>query len=158
MNIHSILPSRTILEGPDRAPARSYFYAIGLTEADLQKPIIGIANTWIEAMPCNFHLRDVAAKVKEGVRAAGGTPLEFNTIAIDDVHSRSNSGQSGGGSAADNDSGTTARGSITASQPEPRTKGAGTSNYVDGKNYGDGKNYADVKKKEKDRTPPQRHA
>lgn len=84
MNNFNKLPSRTILEGPDRAPARSYFYAIGLTEADLQKPIIGIANTWIEVMPCNFHLRDISAKVKEGVRAAGGTPLEFNTIAISD--------------------------------------------------------------------------
>jgi dihydroxy-acid dehydratase len=78
------LPSRTILEGRDRAAARSYYYAIGFTEEDLKKPIIGIANTWTEAMPCNFHLRRLAAKVKEGVRAAGGTPMEFNTIAISD--------------------------------------------------------------------------
>jgi dihydroxy-acid dehydratase len=60
------------------------FKAIGFTDADLAKPIVGIANTWIETMPCNFHLRELAAKVKEGVRAAGGTPMEFNTIAISD--------------------------------------------------------------------------
>jgi dihydroxy-acid dehydratase len=60
------------------------FKAVGFTDADLAKPIVGIANTWIETMPCNFHLRELAAKVKEGVRAAGGTPMEFNTIAISD--------------------------------------------------------------------------
>jgi dihydroxy-acid dehydratase len=60
------------------------FKSIGFTDADLAKPIVGIANTWIETMPCNFHLRELAAKVKEGVRAAGGTPMEFNTIAISD--------------------------------------------------------------------------
>jgi dihydroxy-acid dehydratase len=76
--------SRIIVDGPSRAPARSYFYAIGLTDADLAKPLVGIANTWIEAMPCNSHLRKLAEKVKDGVRAAGGTPLEFNTIAISD--------------------------------------------------------------------------
>jgi dihydroxy-acid dehydratase len=76
--------SRVLIDGPSRAPARSYFYAIGLTDADLAKPLVGIANTWIEAMPCNSHLRKLAEKVKEGVRAAGGTPLEFNTIAISD--------------------------------------------------------------------------
>ncbi len=76
--------SRIIVDGPSRAPARAYFYAIGLTDADLAKPLVGIANTWIEAMPCNSHLRHMAEKVKEGVRAAGGTPLEFNTIAISD--------------------------------------------------------------------------
>ncbi len=76
--------SRIIIDGPSRAPARSYFYAIGLTDEDLAKPLVGIANTWIEAMPCNSHLRKLAEKVKEGVRAAGGTPLEFNTIAISD--------------------------------------------------------------------------
>jgi dihydroxy-acid dehydratase len=58
--------------------------AIGFTDADLAKPIVGIANTWIETMPCNYHLRELAVKVKEGVRAAGGTPMEFNTIAISD--------------------------------------------------------------------------
>jgi len=76
--------SRTITEGRDRAGARSMLKAIGFTDADLAKPIVGIANTWIETMPCNYHLRDLAAKVKEGVRAAGGTPMEFNTIAISD--------------------------------------------------------------------------
>ncbi|MCY4188925.1 MAG: dihydroxy-acid dehydratase, partial [Bryobacterales bacterium] len=73
-----------ITDGRDRAPARSMFKAIGFNDEDLAKPIIGIANTWIETMPCNFNLRDLAAKVKEGVRAAGGTPMEFNTIAVSD--------------------------------------------------------------------------
>jgi dihydroxy-acid dehydratase len=76
--------SRTILDGPERAPARSYFKAIGFTDEDLARPLVGIANTWIETMPCNFHLRDLAVKVKEGVRAAGGTPMEFNTISVSD--------------------------------------------------------------------------
>jgi dihydroxy-acid dehydratase len=76
--------SRGITEGRDRAGARSMFKAIGFTDADLNRPLIGVANTWIETMPCNFHLRRLAAKVKEGVRAAGGTPMEFNTIAISD--------------------------------------------------------------------------
>src|SRR6202166_4771744 len=76
--------SRHIVDGPSRAPARAYFYAIGLTDDDLAKPLVGVANTWIEAMPCNSHLRRLAEKVKEGVRAAGGTPMEFNTIAISD--------------------------------------------------------------------------
>jgi len=76
--------SRIIVDGPSRAPARAYFYAIGLTDDDLAKPLVGVANTWIEAMPCNSHLRRLAEKVKEGIRAAGGTPLEFNTIAISD--------------------------------------------------------------------------
>ena len=76
--------SRAITEGRDRAGARSMFKAIGFTSEDLSKPLIGVANTWIETMPCNFHLRRLAAKVKEGVRAAGGTPMEFNTISISD--------------------------------------------------------------------------
>ena len=76
--------SRLITDGRDRAGARSMFKAIGFTGEDLQKPLIGVANTWIETMPCNFHLRRLAAKVKEGIRAAGGTPMEFNTIAISD--------------------------------------------------------------------------
>jgi dihydroxy-acid dehydratase len=76
--------SRTITEGRDRAGARSMFKAVGFTDADLSRPLIGVANTWIETMPCNFHLRRLAAKVKEGIRAAGGTPMEFNTIAISD--------------------------------------------------------------------------
>ena len=76
--------SRRLLDGPDRAPARSYFKAIGLTDDDLKKPLVAVANTWTEAMPCNFHLRRLSEKVKQGVRAAGGTPLEFNTIAVSD--------------------------------------------------------------------------
>ncbi len=76
--------SRTIHDGPSRAGARSMLKAIGFTDADLAKPIVGIANTWIETMPCNYHLRELAVKVKEGVRAAGGTPMELNTIAISD--------------------------------------------------------------------------
>lgn len=78
------LRSYTITQGRDRAPARSMLKAIGFTDEDLRKPIIGIANTWIETMPCNYNLRDLAVKVKEGVRAAGGTPMEFNTVAISD--------------------------------------------------------------------------
>jgi len=76
--------SRLITEGRDRAGARAMFKAVGFTDSDLSKPLIGVANTWIETMPCNFHLRRLSAKVKEGVRAAGGTPMEFNTIAISD--------------------------------------------------------------------------
>src|SRR5258708_8223155 len=76
--------SRLITEGRSRAGARSMFKEIGFTSEDLNKPLIGIANTWIETMSCNFHLRRLAVKVKEGVRAAGGTPMEFNTIAISD--------------------------------------------------------------------------
>jgi dihydroxy-acid dehydratase len=76
--------SRAIVDGVDRAPARSYLYSIGLTREDLEKPIIGVANTWIGTMPCNFHLRRLSAKVMEGIREAGGTPLEYNTVAISD--------------------------------------------------------------------------
>src|SRR5215467_11375238 len=76
--------SHLITEGRDRAPSRAMFKAIGFSDEDLKKPLIGVANTWIETMPCNFHLRQLSAKVKEGVRAAGGTPMEFNTIAISD--------------------------------------------------------------------------
>src|SRR5450759_1090784 len=78
------LHSYTITQGKDRAPARAMLKAIGFTDEDLRKPIIGVANTWIETMPCNFNLRELAVKVKEGVRAAGGTPMEFNTISISD--------------------------------------------------------------------------
>ncbi len=78
------LRSRTILEGPDRAAARAYLKGIGYDDDALRRPIIGIANTWTETMPCNFHLRRLAEKVKEGVREAGGTPMEFNTIAVSD--------------------------------------------------------------------------
>ncbi len=76
--------SRVILDGPDRAPARAYLKGIGFDEEALSKPIVGIANTWTETMPCNFHLRALAARIKDGVRAAGGTPMEFNTVAISD--------------------------------------------------------------------------
>ena len=76
--------SHIITEGRDRAPARSYYHSIGFGDAELAKPIVGIANTWIEAMSCNYHLRDLAERVKQGVRDAGGTPMEFNTIAISD--------------------------------------------------------------------------
>src|SRR6201987_720558 len=77
--------SRGIPEGRDRAGARSMFKAVGFTDADLSRPLIGVANTWIETMPCNFHLRRLSAKVQEGIREAGGTPMEFNTVAISDV-------------------------------------------------------------------------
>jgi dihydroxy-acid dehydratase len=76
--------SRAQLDGPDRAPARAYLKGIGYDDEALHRPIIGIANTWTEVMPCNFHLRRLAEKVKEGVRAAGGTPMEFNTVAVSD--------------------------------------------------------------------------
>ena len=78
------LPSRTLLDGPDRAAARAMLYATGLSAEDLSRPLIGVANTWIEIGPCNFHLRRLAEKVKQGIREAGGTPLEFNTIAVSD--------------------------------------------------------------------------
>jgi len=70
--------------GPHRAPARAMLKAVGFTDADLKKPLIGIANTWIEIGPCNYHLRELATHVKAGVRAAGGTPMEFNTVSISD--------------------------------------------------------------------------
>ncbi len=76
--------SRHLIDGRDRAPARSYFKAIGFDDEALSKPIIGIANTWIETMPCNYHLRELAEHVKRGVREAGGTPMEFNSTAISD--------------------------------------------------------------------------
>jgi dihydroxy-acid dehydratase len=76
--------SAALTDGPSRAPARSYFKAIGFTDADLRKPLVGVANTWTEIGPCNYHLRRLAQHVKEGVRAAGGTPMEFNTISISD--------------------------------------------------------------------------
>ena len=78
------LRSYTITQGPARAGARAMLKAIGFTDDDLKKPNIGIANTWIETMPCNYNLRALAEKVKAGVRAAGGTPMEFNTVAISD--------------------------------------------------------------------------
>src|SRR6185437_5949468 len=78
------LPSRTLLSGPGRAPARAMLRAVGLTDADFERPLIGIANTWSETTPCNSHLRELAEWVKEGVREGGGTPLEFNTTVISD--------------------------------------------------------------------------
>jgi dihydroxy-acid dehydratase len=76
--------SRALTEGPGRAPARAFLKGIGFDSEALAKPIVAVANTWIETMPCNFHLRALAARVKEGIRAAGGTPMELNTIAISD--------------------------------------------------------------------------
>src|ERR1700753_4313421 len=76
--------SVVLTEGPSRAAARSYFRSVGFTKEDLHKPIIGIANTWTEVGPCNFHLRQVAEAAKEGIREAGGTPMEFNTITVHD--------------------------------------------------------------------------
>ena len=76
--------SSAVFDGPDRAAARAYMKGIGFDDDALSRPTIGIANTWTEAMPCNFHLRGLAEHIKEGVRAAGGTPMEFNTVAISD--------------------------------------------------------------------------
>ena len=76
--------SGVITDGPDRAPTRAMLKAAGFTDEDLSRPIIGVANTWIEIGPCNLHLRRLAAKVKEGIRAAGATPMEFNTVSISD--------------------------------------------------------------------------
>jgi dihydroxy-acid dehydratase len=76
--------SRVLTEGPERAAARAYLHGIGYSAEDLAKPIVGVAHSWIETMPCNFNNRVLAAKVKQGIRAAGGTPMELNTIAISD--------------------------------------------------------------------------
>jgi dihydroxy-acid dehydratase len=76
--------SDTIKKGISRAPARAMFKATGLTDADLARPLVAVANTWTEVTPCNFHLRALAARVKEGIRRAGGTPIEFDTITISD--------------------------------------------------------------------------
>src|SRR3954447_15448564 len=76
--------SIALTEGPSRAAARSFLRGVGFSNEDLHKPLIGIANTWTEIGPCNFHLREMAEHVKAGVRAAGGTPLEFNTVSISD--------------------------------------------------------------------------
>jgi dihydroxy-acid dehydratase len=76
--------SSALTDGPNRAGARSMLRACGLRDDDFNKPLIGVANTWIEIGPCNYHLRELAAHVKDGIRAAGGTPLEFNTISISD--------------------------------------------------------------------------
>ncbi len=76
--------SLELLQGPGRAPARAMMKAVGFTDEDLSKPLVGVANTWIEIMPCNYHLRRLSERVKAGIRAAGGTPIEFNTIAVSD--------------------------------------------------------------------------
>ena len=75
------LPSRALYQGRDRAAARSFLYAIGLKAEDIGKPFIGVSNVWSETMPCNFGLRELAAPLKAGIRAAGANPMEFNTIA-----------------------------------------------------------------------------
>jgi len=76
--------SAELTDGPSRAPARAMFKAVGFSDADLGRPLVGVANTWTEIGPCNAHLREVAAAVKDGIREAGGTPLEFNTVSISD--------------------------------------------------------------------------
>ncbi|HEX2055747.1 MAG TPA: dihydroxy-acid dehydratase [Nitrospiraceae bacterium] len=78
------LKSHELLDGPERAPARAMLKGIGFTDADLERPLVGVANTWIEVMPCNYHLRRLSERVKAGIRAAGGTPIEYNTIAVSD--------------------------------------------------------------------------
>ena len=76
--------SHDLTDGPGRAPARAMMKAVGFTDEDLARPLVGVANTWIEVMPCNYHLRRLSEKVKAGIRAAGGTPIEYNTIAVSD--------------------------------------------------------------------------
>ncbi|MDF0675462.1 MAG: dihydroxy-acid dehydratase [Nitrospira sp.] len=84
MHKEAKLQSHDLLSGPARAPARAMLKAVGFTDDDLSKPLVGVANTWIEVMPCNFHLRRLSERVKAGIRAAGGTPIEYNTIAVSD--------------------------------------------------------------------------
>ena len=84
MPLRPKLKSLDLLQGPGRAPARAMLKAVGFTDADLSRPLVGVANTWIEVMPCNAHLRRLSEKVKAGIRAAGGTPIEYNTIAVSD--------------------------------------------------------------------------
>jgi dihydroxy-acid dehydratase len=79
-----MLRSRALVDGAHRAGARAMLRACGLQDSDFEKPLVGVANTWIEIGPCNYHLRELAADVKAGIRAAGGTPLEFNTVSISD--------------------------------------------------------------------------
>ncbi len=76
--------SARISDGPDRAPARAMLKGTGFTDEDLARPFIGVATTWIETMPCNLNQRELAVSVKRGIRAAGGTPMEFNTVAVSD--------------------------------------------------------------------------
>ena len=77
--------SRVLLDGPDRAAARSYFRAVGFTDEDLARPLVGVAHCWIELTPCNSNHRKLAQKVAEGIRANGGTPIEFNTISVTEM-------------------------------------------------------------------------
>ena len=84
--------SDTIKKGIARAPARAMFKAMGLTDNDLDRPLVGVANTWTELTPCNVHLHELGKSVKEGIRSAGGTPFEFNTIAVSDGISMGTSG------------------------------------------------------------------
>src|SRR5436305_6670412 len=76
--------SHALTDGPDRAAARAMLKGIGFTDDDLARPLVGVSTTWIETMPCNFNQRELAQRVKEGIRAAGGTPMEFNTISVSD--------------------------------------------------------------------------
>ena len=76
--------SHVMTEGPDRAPARAMMRAVGYSDEDFRRPLIGVAHSWIEIMPCNFNQRRLASKVKEGIRAAGGTPVELNTVSVSD--------------------------------------------------------------------------
>src|SRR5688572_9752717 len=76
--------SAALTDGPDRAGARAMLKAVGFTDEDLARPLIGVASEWIETMPCNLNQRELAAAVKEGIRAAGGTPIEFNTVSVSD--------------------------------------------------------------------------
>src|SRR3984885_9933353 len=78
------MQSDAIKKGIARAPARAMLKATGLTDADLARPLVAVANTWSDVTPCNFHLRTLAEKVKQGIRAAGGTPIECNTIVVSD--------------------------------------------------------------------------
>jgi dihydroxy-acid dehydratase len=87
--------SAAITDGPDRAPARSMLKSIGFTDEDLAKPIVGVATTWTETMPCNFNQRELAVRVKEGIRKAGGTPMEFNTISVSDGVTMGSAGMRG---------------------------------------------------------------
>ncbi|HNM79208.1 MAG TPA: dihydroxy-acid dehydratase, partial [Tepidiformaceae bacterium] len=84
MNLDPRWRSHSLVDGPDRAPARSYFKSIGFTSEDLRKPLVMVAHSWIGTMPCNFNERELAQEVMAGVRAAGGTPMEVNTISISD--------------------------------------------------------------------------
>src|SRR5207245_9099101 len=76
--------SRDLVDGPSRAPARAMLKAVGFTDDDLSRPLVGVANTWIEVMPCNYHLRRLSEKVQAGIPTAGATPIEYNTIAVSD--------------------------------------------------------------------------